>query len=106
IDQAEKVNKYVGVGNTEPRLTRLGSGEWTTVTNKVRKETESIAKELLMLYSKREMAKGFRFLPDDDQQEKFEETFPYDETPGQLRAIIDVKKDMEGDKPMDRLVCG
>lgn len=106
IDQAEKVNKYVGVGNAEPRLTRLGSGEWTTVTNKVRKESESIAKELLMLYSKREMAKGFRFMPDDDQQEKFEESFPYDETPGQLRAIIDVKKDMEGDKPMDRLVCG
>lgn len=106
IDQAEKVNKYVGVGNTEPRLTRLGSGEWTTVTNKVRKETESIAKELLMLYSKREMAKGFRFLPDDKLQEQFEKTFPYQETPGQLRAIIDVKGDMEREKPMDRLVCG
>jgi len=106
IDQAEKVNKYVGVGNTEPRLTRLGSGEWSLVTNKVRKETESIAKELLMLYSKREMAKGFKFMPDDDKQQQFEETFPYDETPGQLRAIIDVKKDMENDKPMDRLVCG
>jgi transcription-repair coupling factor len=106
IDQAEKVNKYVGVGNTEPRLTRLGSGEWTTVTNKVRKETESIAKELLMLYSKREMAKGFAFMPDDKMQEQFEKTFPYQETPGQLRAIIDVKKDMETPKPMDRLVCG
>jgi len=106
IDQAEKVNKYVGVGNSEPKLTRLGSTEWTTVTNKVRKESESIAKELLMLYGKREMAHGFKFFPDDEMQEKFEKTFPYQETPGQLRAILDVKKDMEQDKPMDRLVCG
>jgi len=106
IDQAEKVNKYVGVGNAEPRLTRLGSGEWNTVTNKVRKETESIAKELLLLYSKREMARGFTCLSDDKSQEQFEKTFPYQETPGQLRAIIDVKKDMESKQPMDRLVCG
>lgn len=106
IDQAEKVNKYVGIGNTEPRLTRLGSGEWTAVTNKVKKETESVAKELLMLYSKREMAQGFQFFPDDQMQEQFEKTFPYQETPGQIRAILDVKKDMESEKPMDRLVCG
>lgn len=106
IDQAEKVNKYVGVGNAEPRLTRLGSQEWSTVTNKVRKETEEVAKELLMLYSKREMAKGFGYMPDDKVMEQFENTFPYQETPGQLRAIMDVKKDMELPKPMDRLVCG
>ncbi len=106
IDQAEKVNKYVGVGNAEPRLTRLGSTEWTTVTSKVKKESEKIAKELLMLYSKREMAKGFTFMPDDNVQEQFENTFPYDETPGQLRAIMDVKKDMENARPMDRLIVG
>ena len=106
IDQAEKVNKYIGIGNEEPRLTRLGSGEWSSIQAKVRKETESIAKELLLLYSKREMAKGFGCLPDDKVQEQFEATFPYEETPGQLRAIIDVKQDMESPKPMDRLVCG
>lgn len=106
IDQAEKVNKYVGVGSTEPKLTRLGSSEWTSVTKKVRKETESIARELLMLYSKREMAKGTKYMVDDEVMEQFEATFPYDETPGQRRAIIDVKKDMETEKPMDRLVCG
>ena len=106
IDQAEKVNKYVGVGNAEPKLTRLGSTEWSSVTTKVKKETEKIAKDLLMLYSKREMAQGFTFLPDDDVQEQFENTFPYQETPGQLRAIMDVKKDMETPKPMDRLVVG
>lgn len=106
IDQAEKVNKYVGVGNVEPKLTRLGSVEWTTVTTKVKKESEKIAKELLMLYSKREMAKGFGFMPDDDVQEQFENTFPYQETPGQLRAIMDVKKDMENIRPMDRLIVG
>lgn len=106
IDQAEKVNKFVGIGNEEPRLTRLGSGEWSAVQSKVKKETQEMAKELLLLYSKREMAKGHAFFPDDDVQEQFEKTFPYQETPGQLRAIVDVKKDMEKDKPMDRLVCG
>ncbi|MDP2691854.1 MAG: transcription-repair coupling factor [bacterium] len=106
IDQAEKVNKYVGVGNSEPRLTRLGSGEWSMVTSKVKKEAESIAKELLLLYSQREMAKGHQFFADDKEMEQFERTFPYQETPGQMRAIIDVKRDMEGERPMDRLVCG
>ncbi|MDF2379259.1 MAG: transcription-repair coupling factor [Candidatus Gracilibacteria bacterium] len=106
IDQAEKVNKFVGIGSEEPKLTRLGSGEWATVQKKVKKETQEMAKELLLLYSKREMAKGFGAFPDDDVQEQFEKTFPYQETPGQLRAIVDVKGDMEKEKPMDRLVCG
>ncbi|HEC21174.1 MAG TPA: transcription-repair coupling factor [Candidatus Peregrinibacteria bacterium] len=106
IDQAEKVNKYIGIGNVVPRLTRLGSVEWSTIKKRVRKETEKIARELLALYAKREAAKGFKFLPDGKEQEKFEETFPYEETPGQIRAIIDTKKDMEVEKPMDRLICG
>jgi transcription-repair coupling factor (superfamily II helicase) len=106
IDQAEKVNKYIGIGNNEPRLSRLGSAEWAQVKKRVRKETEKIAKELLELYAKREAAIGFKYFEDDKQQQKFEKTFPYEETPGQIRAIMDVKKDMEGDKPMDRLVCG
>jgi transcription-repair coupling factor len=106
IDQAEKVNKYIGIGTSEPRLSRLGSVEWAHVKRKVQQETEKIAQELLELYAKRESAKGFKYFEDDKVQEKFEKTFPYEETPGQIRAIMDVKKDMEGDKPMDRLVCG
>ncbi|MBI5754810.1 transcription-repair coupling factor, partial [Candidatus Peregrinibacteria bacterium] len=106
IDQADKVNKYIGAGDSAPKLTRLGSAEWATVTNKVRKETEKIAKELLALYAERYRAVGFAFPPDTPEQEAFEKTFPYEETPGQIRAILETKQDMEKVKPMDRLVCG
>lgn len=84
----------------------LDSTEWQTLTKKVKKEAKKIAKELLVLYAKREMAKGFAFSMDTVAQEKFESTFPYDETPGQIKAINDVKSDMEKERPMDRLVCG
>lgn len=106
IDQADKVNKFIGAGDEAPRLTRLGSAEWATITTRVKKETQKIAKELLILYALRENAKGYVFKQDNPLQKQFEETFPYEETPGQLRAIIDVKNDMENNKPMDRLVCG
>ncbi len=106
IDQADKVNKYIGAEENAPKLTRLGSAEWSTMTNRVKKETEKIAKELLVLYAKRKSAKGFAYKKDNDIQEKFEATFPYEETPGQFKSINDVKEDMEKDTPMDRLVCG
>jgi transcription-repair coupling factor len=106
IDQADKVNKYIGAEEQPPRLTRLGSAEWDTITKKVQKETEVIAKELLLLYAQRKSAKGVAFKPDNDVQRRFEEAFPYEETPGQLKAIVDTKKDMEKNTPMDRLVCG
>ena len=106
IDQADKVAKYIGGEDSRPRLTRLGSAEWNTVTSKVQKETEKVAKELLELYAKRAMAKGHTYDGDTNDQKKFEDTFPYEETPGQIKAIIDVKKDMENPQPMDRLVCG
>ena len=106
IDQADKISKYIAGEDSRPKLTRLGSAEWQTVTSKVQKETEKIAKELLELYAKRVLAKGHSFHRDDDLQEKFEKSFPYEETPGQVKAIIDVKRDMESGKPMDRLVCG
>lgn len=106
IDQADKVSKFIGSGDQAPRLTRLGSAEWVTITNRVKKETQRIAKELLQLYAERASAKGFPYKPDDDVQRKFEEVFTYEETPGQIKAIKDVKKDMETAKPMDRLVCG
>ena len=106
IDQADKVNKYIGSDELMPKLTRLGSAEWDTITSRVKKETQAIAKELLKLYAERKAAKGFRFKNYDDLQVKFEKTFVYEETPGQIKAINDVKADMESDIPMDRLVCG
>ncbi|MBL4694915.1 transcription-repair coupling factor [Candidatus Gracilibacteria bacterium] len=106
IDQADKVNKYIGSDELRPKLTRLGSAEWNTMTSRVKKETQKIAKELLKLYAERQMAKGNSFKKDNDLQEKFEATFPYDETPGQIKAIEDTKRDMESPRPMDRLICG
>jgi transcription-repair coupling factor len=106
IDQADKVNKYIGSEELMPRLTRLGSAEWNTMTSKVKKETQKIAKELLKLYAERRAAKGHKFKFDEEVQAQFEETFPYEETPGQIKAIEDVKQDMEKPEPMDRLVCG
>lgn len=106
IDQADKVNKFIGADEQPPRLTRLGSAEWNTITKKVQKETEIIAKELLHLYAERKNAKGFAYKHDNDLQRLLEESFPYEETPGQLRAIADVKCDMERNIPMDRLICG
>ncbi|MBT4055698.1 transcription-repair coupling factor, partial [Candidatus Peregrinibacteria bacterium] len=106
IDQADKVGKYIGSEELMPKLTRLGSAEWSTLTNKVRKETQKIAKELLALYAERSAAVGFAYKKDLSVQDEFEKTFPYEETPGQIKAINDVKSDMESDEPMDRLICG
>lgn len=106
IDQADKVNRFIGTGDAPPRLTRLGSSEWTSVQKRVAAETEQVAKELLALYAKRAAAQGFKFPPDGPRQADFEQRFAYEETPGQLRAIQDVKTDMENSQPMDRLVCG
>jgi len=106
IDQADKVTKYIGSEELMPKLTRLGSAEWSTITSKVKKETQKIAKELLELYAKRKAAVGVSYKGDTPEQDEFEKTFPYEETPGQIKAILDVKKDMESGQPMDRLVCG
>ncbi len=106
VDQAEKVNKYIGVDGSEPKLTRLGSAEWVTMTKKIREEALILAKELLELYAKREEAKGFAFPLDTPLQHEFETAFAYEPTDGQLSAIAEVKKDMESSRPMDRLLCG
>lgn len=106
IDQADKVNKFIGAEEDAPKLTRLGSAEWATITKKVRQDTEKVAKELLELYAKRKQAKGSAFPREVPGEKEFSETFPYEETPGQIKAIEDVKKDLEMPRPMDRLVCG
>lgn len=106
IDQADKINKFIGAEEDAPKLTRLGSAEWATITKRVRQETEKVARELLELYAKRKQARGLAFGHDSQEQVAFEKTFPYEETPGQIKAIEDTKRDMEKAEPMDRLVCG
>lgn len=106
VDQADKLSKYVYEDGQEPTLTRLGSQEWKKVTRKVSEETERIARELLEIYAKRAKSKGYRYPEDSETQHAFDDAFPYSETPGQMKAIEDIKKDMEGPHPMDRLVCG
>lgn len=106
IDQADKVNKFIGADENPPKLTRLGSAEWNTITKKVKKETEQIAKELLAIYAERKSATGFGFVTKEEKMKLFEESFEYEETPGQLRASKDVLDDMVRPMPMDRLVCG
>lgn len=106
VDQADKLSKFVHEEGEEPVLTRLGTTEWKRVNEKLREETREIARELLQLYAKRARVKGYAFGEDSEKQRKFEEAFPYTETPGQLKAIEDIKNDMESEHPMDRLVCG
>jgi len=106
VDQADKLSKFVHEEGDEPILTRLGSQEWKKVTKKISEETERVAKELLEIYAKRARAKGHQYPDDSEVQQKFDEAFPYTETPGQMKAIEDIKKDMESPHPMDRLICG
>lgn len=106
IDQADKVNKFIGADENPPKLTRLGSAEWNSITKKVKKETEQIARELLAIYAERKSAVGQSFKYKEAQMREFEKTFGYEETPGQLRSCKDVLDDMGREIPMDRLVCG
>jgi transcription-repair coupling factor (superfamily II helicase) len=104
-DQTDRVAPYIGAG-PPPALHRLGTQEWTRTKKKVREAAELLAKELLELYAARESAPGHEFAPDTPWQGELEESFPYIETPDQMRAISEMKADMEQSRPMDRLVCG
>ncbi len=106
VDQADKLSKFVHEEGKEPVLTRLGTSDWKKVTERMQKETQKIAKELLDLYAKRAKARGHAYPDDDADMKKFEAAFPYEETPGQTKAIKEIKNDMEDEHPMDRLVCG
>lgn len=106
---AEQINllcRYRGSGAIKPKLSRMGGKDWENTKAKVKKEVEQVAYDLLRLYARRKMQKGIQFLPDTTWQVEMEEAFEYTETPDQMKAIDDVKSDMESENPMDRLICG
>ena len=100
-----KVQKYIGGGDGIP-LDKMGGTRWERTKERVKAELQAIAGDLLALYAKRELAKGIAFSPPDDFYRKFEEAFPFEETPDQAQAIDDVIEDMTRIRPMDRLICG
>ena len=106
VDQIDLIQKYVAAEDKDPKLHKLGGAEWKKTKAKVSKAVQDIADDLIKLYAKREAEKGYAFSPDTDEVRAFEDLFPYEETEDQLRTIIEVKRDMERERPMDRLVCG
>ena len=106
VDQLGRVQRFVGAGEATPRLSRLGTKDWTRAKRKASGAAREIAAELLEIYATRESGPGHSFGPDSDWQLSMEQAFPFVETPDQLTAIEQVKADMESDRPMDRLICG
>ena len=105
-DALDNIRKYIGSGEAAPKLNRLGSKEWINTKAKVKSNLREVARNLIELYAKRQKIKGYAFSKDTIWQQEFEDKFPYVETDDQLRCIEEVKKDMEQEKPMDRLLCG
>ncbi len=99
-----KLSRYVGF--VEPKIARLGSSLWQKIKKKVKENVEKLARELLEIVAKREIATRPPYLPADEIDAEIAATFPYEETPDQIQAIEDIKKDLENIKPMDRIVCG
>lgn len=106
VHQADRLSLYIGPDERKPRLSRLGSGDWQIAKEKARGAVKEVAAELLELYAKRQTAQGFAYQGDTAWQKILESSFPYDETDDQSQAIMEVKMDMENQKPMDRLLCG
>ena len=106
VEQVHYLQKYVSDDNAVPKLSKLGSGDWIKAKSKASAAVEDIAEKLLELYALRENSPGFAFDADDATQREFEEAFPYEETVDQIKAVEEIKRDMERPRPMDRLVCG
>lgn len=106
IDQLNMLSRYRGAGDKPPKLSKMGGVEWSRVKSKVKKSIQNIAKDLMALYATRSKITKTPFDPDSPWQVEMEEAFPYTETPDQWQAILDTKKDMESERPMDRLICG
>ena len=105
-EHLDRIQLYHGTADASPKLTRLGSQEWSKARARAKKATEQLAGELIALYASRKVATGFAAIPDTPWQDSFEASFPFEETPDQLTTIEAVKSDMESIQPMDRLVCG
>ncbi|HTQ84959.1 MAG TPA: transcription-repair coupling factor [Candidatus Solibacter sp.] len=106
LERMDLVQKYNALGGAAPALDRLGGTAWTQRKARVKKSVAEMAEKLLRLYAERKVAKGFRFSADSPWQKEFEDAFEFEETKDQVRAIEEVKRDMEGEQPMDRLLCG
>ena len=105
-DQVHLLQRYLGGEDKPPKLYALGGGDWQKVKKKVQESVQKLAFDLLALYAKRQSARGHAFGPDTPWQRELEDSFPYQETPDQLRTIAEIKGDMESSRPMDRLLCG
>ena len=106
VEKLEFINKYSSNEGAVPKINKLGGIEWKKTKLHIRKKIESIAADLLKLYSEREMSIGYAFEKDTEEQLEFEKNFPYNETKDQLKVTEEIKKDMEKSIPMDRLLCG
>ena len=106
LEQFRLVRKFVSREGVVPKLNKLGSGDWEKTKQRLQSNVEDIAERLLTLYANREQHIGFAFSKDNEMTKKFENSFSFDLTPDQEKAVAEIKKDMESNKPMDRLVCG
>lgn len=106
IHSLHKISRYTSNEGTEPKLNRLGSTTWQTLKERTKKKVKDIAKDLIRLYAQRKASKGFAFSADSFLQNTLEASFMYEDTPDQYKATKAVKRDMEQQYPMDRLVCG
>ncbi len=106
IHSLHKISKFNGKDGTPPKIYKLGSNAWKALKQKTKARVKHIAFNLIQLYAKRRLEKGFQFAPDSYLQAELESSFIYEDTPDQLKATQDVKADMENERPMDRLVCG
>jgi transcription-repair coupling factor (superfamily II helicase) len=106
LERLDLIQKYSSTEGAKPQLDKLGGTTWTARKTRVKRAIRDMAQELLKLYAERKVANGYAFAPDSEWQKEFEEAFQYDETPDQITAIADLKRDMESPTPMDRLICG
>jgi len=106
IHSLHKISKYNGKDGAPPKIYKLGSNAWKVLKQKTKARVKHIAFNLIQLYAKRRLEKGFQYAPDSYLQNELESSFIYEDTPDQIKATAEVKADMESDRPMDRLVCG
>ncbi len=106
MESLDQIQKFVGAEGREPKLSKLGGQEWARQKERARESIKKLATDLIKLYAERAAHRGFAFSPDTVWQQEFEENFPHDETADQLTSISEIKRDMESEKVMDRLLCG